>query len=90
MQHYLEQKTPLLKFLQMADSVASLSSARPSQRAERSGFAERSASLRYVLIPWETMLGDQGPNAKVTEVQTWMVCGVAILIHFNIRAEAKI
>ena len=34
----------------LADPVASLSSVRPSQRAERGGLH---CSLRYVLIPWE-------------------------------------
>jgi hypothetical protein len=38
-----------------ADPVASLGSARPSQRAVRGGPPD-AGGLRYVLIPWVTML----------------------------------
>lgn len=42
-----------------ADPVASLGSARPSQRAQRGGLS--SEGLRYVLLPWVTMLLHGGP-----------------------------
>jgi hypothetical protein len=47
----------------VANPVASLGSARPSQRAQRGGLAT-GAGLRYVLIPWETMLPRRGPIGR--------------------------